>query len=289
MFIGADEKVWSQAVQDRRLFGSPGVDGSHLAQVEAMLRDGMDPNADRHTGESSHSRREGVYPLVQACIGGDENLGMVDLLLRSGADPNQRDNHGQSALHAAANGGHKGLVSRLIEEQADVNAVDGADRTPLYVAVERRITRLRVESTEKTDALDTIDLLLAAKANPNGAADGDKGRWPLYEACRGGDAEAAARLLAAGANPNQVVNESTQDTVLMQAAQYGHTEVARALLKAGADPKLTKANGKSTARDCATGDVEAAFAEHERDELARSIKAIPCAEPTAERRRGLRL
>ena len=111
----------------------------------------------------------------------------------------------------------------------------------------------------------------------NREAPNDSGKTPLYEACAGGQAEAASLLLDAGAKPNArdlfletplfiasaegetaVVRvllrhggvevdafNDEQRTALHDAASYGHSDVVELLLAAGANPHCVNAAGKT--------------------------------------------
>jgi ankyrin repeat protein len=59
---------------------------------------------------------------LQAAAGGG-HLAVVERLLREKADVNAAaTNSGRTALQAAAGGGHLAVVKRLLQEKADVNA-----------------------------------------------------------------------------------------------------------------------------------------------------------------------
>jgi ankyrin repeat protein len=62
---------------------------------------------------------------------------VVRLLLKYKADINARDNDGRTALHRAAEKGHKGVVWLLLEHNANVNAEDTDRRTALYMAADK--------------------------------------------------------------------------------------------------------------------------------------------------------
>lgn len=79
--------------------------------------------------------------------------------------------------------------------------------------------------------LDSVELLLAAKAQAN-AAD-DHGVTPLARACENANAAVVEKLLAAGANPN--LAQSSGLTPLMIAAHTGDLAIARSLLTRGAN------------------------------------------------------
>ena len=62
------------------------------------------------------------------------SLDQVKDLIRLGADVNARNNHGDTALMRACQGGHADTVKMLIEHGADVNAKDKEGKTSLQWA-----------------------------------------------------------------------------------------------------------------------------------------------------------
>lgn len=62
----------------------------------------------------------GFHPLSEATDRDDEN--MAKMLLRRGADPSQPGDFGRTALHAAAERDHPGLILLLLDHGADINA-----------------------------------------------------------------------------------------------------------------------------------------------------------------------
>lgn len=58
----------------------------------------------------------------------------IEKLLRSGTDINLRDVRGRTPLHMAAAGGHRRLAALLLKNGADINAHDHDNRTPLQAA-----------------------------------------------------------------------------------------------------------------------------------------------------------
>ena len=83
----------------------------------------------------------GMGPSVQAWIGPQriepENamVAAVTVALEQGADPNSVDLTGDTALHAAARLRRNHVITRLVEEGADLQTKNDDGRTPLAAAV----------------------------------------------------------------------------------------------------------------------------------------------------------
>jgi type II secretory pathway predicted ATPase ExeA len=123
------------------------------------------------------------------------------------------------ALVDAAEAGNLTAVTALLTAGAPVDARDGADMTPLMVAVVH-------------DHTAVVELLLARGANVNARDDG--GVTALMLAANNGRGEILEKLLRHGA----AVNAQTRAgwTPLIYAAWTGRTDMARRLLAAGANP-----------------------------------------------------
>lgn len=93
----------------------------------------------------------------------------VKALLIAGADVNAPSNIGRSALHyAAASDNPKAVLETLIAHGADVNQQDDYGRTALHTvkALNAGFPDNRHVDDQRRDALDAIDTLLDAGANP---------------------------------------------------------------------------------------------------------------------------
>ncbi|OJJ75881.1 hypothetical protein ASPBRDRAFT_84380, partial [Aspergillus brasiliensis CBS 101740] len=93
-------------------------------------------------------------PFFWAAAEGHDKV--LQLLLGTGAvDPNIKDaKRGQSAICAAAEGGHESVVARLLGVGVDCHAADSQGKTPLAYAVEK-------------GSASILDILLKAGADPN--------------------------------------------------------------------------------------------------------------------------
>ena len=114
--------------------------------------------------------------------------------------------------------GDAAAVRALIQQKADVNAVEADGATALHWASYR-------------DDLVSADLLIRAGANVNAA--NDLGATPLWAASQNGTVAMVKRLLDAGANPNAPLLAG--ETALMVAARSGHAAVVQLLVDRHAD------------------------------------------------------
>ena len=153
-------------------------------------------------------------------------LALVTTALRLGGDPAPRaarllrghtavNEHGLPPLHIAARAGHTPVVRALLDARAPVTLLSSAGLPPLVVCA-LRLTHCTPSPPEKCctpltaasrppcarqvaaqtdEALDTLDLLLAAGA-PMAMRD-DRRQTALHAAARAGSVEALRRLLSA--------------------------------------------------------------------------------------------
>ncbi|MDA1190384.1 MAG: ankyrin repeat domain-containing protein [Candidatus Poribacteria bacterium] len=164
-------------------------------------------------------------------------------------------------------------VQRLIEEGADVNAVDNHGITPIVAAYGKpEVARLLVEHGANIDYdgfsegtllslaafsgdLEVIECCLELGANVNAQLP-RSGETALHDAAVKARTPAAIRLLQAGADPNIRANVGKEsdifdggvkmwgETPLHFAAAYGDAEMIQAMLDAGADRRAENAHGE---------------------------------------------
>ena len=179
------------------------VANDRVVQVRELLAKGVDPNSVNAQGEPA---------LVIAARAGYGAT--VDALLAAKANVDARSTFGDSAIMVAALGGHLELVKKLRAKGA---AIDGAGWTPLIYAAtggqDAVITYLLTEganinavSPNETTALmmavregkgDTVTLLLAKGADVNRR--NQNGATALSWALRGNEQSMADKLRRAGA------------------------------------------------------------------------------------------
>jgi hypothetical protein len=165
-------------------------------------------------------------PLIAALAG--EHFQTADLLRHNGANPHVRGDQESTPLHSAAYFGKLEVVQKLIEYDADINARDEYEWTPLCWS--SRGVHFKDGSV--------LRLLLERGANVNARAD-DDGCTPLHRASRFGALEAVRLLLEHGADVEavsyhnmtalQVVGKSNP-----KAGQGRCAEIRRLLIEFGA-------------------------------------------------------
>ena len=133
-----------------------------------------------------------------------------------------------AALQTAAFKGDLGEVQALIENKADVNAVNKDGATPLFMAAQGGHREI-------------MALLLDHGADAKQARRND-GVSPLYIAAQQGHREIVALLLNHGADAKQGTTNGR--TALHVAAFHGHREIVALLLKHGADKSAKATTGQ---------------------------------------------
>ncbi len=226
----------------------------------------------------------GFTPLLYAARRGCAECAKV--LVSAGADVNLTDPDGVSPLLLATLNFSFDTAAFLIQKGADVDKWDTWGRSPLYAAVDMNTLptggRADRPSLDRSSAIEVIQLLLKAGANPNlqlklfppyrslrddRGADGllSVGSTPLLRAAKGGDIEAITLLLAHGARVD--LPTATGVTPLMAAAGNGSTnldtrgryktetqanEAVQRLLAAGANINAQDRSGQTALHGAAT-------------------------------------
>ena len=171
-------------------------------------------------GKASMTKVAGIYgtPLHRAALGGHKKV--MSVLLDKGCPIDVVSSSGQSVLHFAARGGHVELLGWLVECGLDVNREDSDGYTPLHSAA----------AAGKLEAVHEL-LRLGGKASMTKVA-GTYGT-PLHCAAFCGHKKVMSVLLDEGC-PIDVVSSSGQ-SVLHFAAEGGHVELLGWLIECGLD------------------------------------------------------
>jgi ankyrin repeat protein len=250
---------------------------SHGAQVNA--RETVREWPRRVTAEPRPQNRPlgGLTPLLFAAREGCAACAAE--LVKAHADLDLADPEGITPLIMSILNAQFDTAAVLIKAGANVNSWDIWGRAPLYSAVDYNTTprggRPDRPSPDKTTALQVIDMLLKAGANPDmqlklfppyrslgqdRGGDGmlTAGTTPLIRAAKAGDGASIQLLLAHGARPD--LPNSLGITPLMAAAGIGSTTIdirarfrneqkcltaAKLLLAKGVDVNVANNNGQT--------------------------------------------
>ncbi len=192
------------------------VHGGNLNIVGTLIAHGAKADTQPHL---PHQDSRLTSALHLAADYGD--LPMCKLLIKHGAKVNVQSpeveggsyrNARETPLHHAAAAGNAELVTFLLDQGAELNAVSGWGRTPLHDAV-----------LFGTPA--TVEALLARGAKVNTAT--ETGQTPLHSAAAYKDHAAVEQLLAHGAAPNP--RDEQGQTPLSIAIRNGSEEIVKLL------------------------------------------------------------
>ena len=180
-------------------------------------RTACEPEAGRQTIEEALEAAKAVVGGLRELMKRDRTS--LSLLPRPGA----KDSAGCTPLHLAVYRNDAATVLALLNAEADPNARDDYEETPLHWAIKN----IR-------ESLPVVVALLDAGADPN-ARDGE-GEIPLGHAADRNDLAAFTVLLNAGAEPNYYAGETLLHSAVQYAVGWNDLTFVNALLKAGADP-----------------------------------------------------
>jgi ankyrin repeat protein len=93
--------------------------------IEPLLKAGANPNIQDGMG---------LTPLM---IYDSPSIEICQRLIEAGADLNLKSLGGNTILHFMAGGGHIQIVRLLMENGANINAINDHDETPVSIALER--------------------------------------------------------------------------------------------------------------------------------------------------------
>jgi ankyrin repeat protein len=207
-------------------------------------------------------RGDGFTPLCLACKHG--NVAMVERLIAAGSQVDKASNHG-TPLMFAANDNRLDLVTLLIAAGADVNKAGLlANFTPLHIAAQNGHAGV-VSVLLETPGMDLNPALLddeGTRSTLRTIADirgrtlaGFAGITPLFMAAQTNRLEVVKLLIAAGADVNMVRVDGKFPFHI--AAQNGHADVVELLIAAGANVHATLTSGATAlSLDLAKGHAE---------------------------------
>lgn len=163
--------------------------GKGLEVTKYLISKGADVNLGTEkygAGKSTNGKWSlyGCTPLHLASAWGMSKIAIE--LIDSGADLELADSFGKTALLAAVNGGHEGMVKLLLKCGADINVVNHQGETVVYLAISR-------------DNGAMISTLINAGADINRTPK-TNGDTPIHKAAKEGAVNAVKVLLDAGAN-----------------------------------------------------------------------------------------
>ena len=197
-------------------------------------------NIYKHTALQWAARNGHTFLAEQAILGGAEiekleewpgllwtplhlaanfgHLGVSSILIEHGANVAAIDTDQQTPLHLAAKSGHSAIIRILIKHGANTNANDCNQQTPLHLAADSGNTA--VISTLVEHGADT-------------AANDLNQQTPLHLAANSGYSTVISILVQLGANIN--ASDSNQQTPLHLAVLAKNEEAIEVLLDLGAD------------------------------------------------------
>ena len=193
----------------------------HVEILSVLLENGADVNTctnDKYT------------PLMIASLFGHVNV--VQLLVQHGANTDLQDKDGYTAFHHAVFHDHGScdLLSCLIENKLDVNALSNDNCTPLMIASEN-------------NHLNAVSFLIEHGANIDLQ---DENGYTAVHYAVGNDCNSCdvlSCLLKNGANVDAGTNNNY--TPLMVASDCGNVDVVNFLIQHGADIQLRDKDGKT--------------------------------------------
>jgi len=118
----------------------------------------------------------------------------VEALLAAGANPGVRDATGKGPVVYAAGRGFKRIVTLMLDENLDADAIYGNNLTGLMWAAGHS------NDVPEGDGLETVELFLARNVDVNRVD--DRGRTALMIAAERGHSKIVSRLLEVGASAN---------------------------------------------------------------------------------------
>ncbi|EAY05670.1 hypothetical protein TVAG_216460 [Trichomonas vaginalis G3] len=224
---------------------------SDVETVKFLIESGLDKN--------SRSEKFGLYPITNACWGGNVdiikyllsigcdvnsvdndkksclltaaangNLDAVKLLISLGADKNMKDKYGSNAIVLASINGHTEIIKYLHSIGFDVNSVDNEQISCMPNAA-------------SNGNLDAVKLLISLGADKNMKDKYDRNAIVL--ASINGHTEIIKYLHSIGFDVNSV--SCDHHSCLLMAANNGHLDAVKLLISLGADKNMKNNYGNN--------------------------------------------
>ena len=201
------------------------------------------------------TNEDGLTALHQCCI--DDSEEMMKVLVEFGADVNAADSEQWTPLHAAATCGHLHLVKFLIDNGANLLAVNGDGNMPYDICedettlsyienemAKRGVTQELIDNTRsKTETMMLHDLMKLAQGHGDLEYRDIQGATPLHIAAANGYLSVLEFLL------DHHCSTEVCDVDLWQplhaAACWGHLEAVEILSQNGADISAVTRSGET--------------------------------------------
>ena len=221
--LGCRGNVVSKLLEKK---GSDAVDGSGRTALHlAALSKDVEELLQQEENSETKDRKKGEEGGEEGGKEGNEKVaGWVSELVKKFNE--KKDIDGRTALHLAAQNGHKVVVGVLLEKEAAVNATNDRGWTALHLAAQRGHEAV-------------VGVLLQNGAEVN--ATNDDGWTALHWAAQNGHEAVVGALLQNGAKVNTTDDDGW--TALYWAAQNGHEAVVGALLQNGAEVNMKSKDG----------------------------------------------
>lgn len=217
------------------------ADGGSLEPIETLLQSALAEDVNVVADEC-------LWVAIQ-----EKHVDLARLLLKGRACPNIRDMTGITPLHRVTFEGHEQFIDLLLEWNADVNACDKQEQTPLFFAPTHKV----------------CDQLLAAKCNVN--ATNNKGQTALHLVCSVGLLDSAAWLLETMEPDLLELKDHHGKSAAYYAAKANMPSLAKTLRnRAGLGSELTSVSGANSQLAQATSQSH----EDARDQAAAVVSAL---------------
>ncbi|KAH7642320.1 ankyrin repeat domain containing protein 24 [Dermatophagoides farinae] len=228
-----------------------------IYEVRRLLMLGVSPDS---------TNEDGLTALHQCCIDNCEE--MMRLLIEFKANVNAKDSEQWTPLHAAATCGHLNLIKLLIENDADLLAVNADGNMPYDICEdEQTLDYIEAEMAKRGITQELIDQIRVKTENQmlfdmkelvqNGYdidLKDEQGATPLHIAAANGYMSVIEFLVDNNASIDECDNDLWQP--IHAAACWGHIDVVEFLVQNGADLEAKTKNGETPFDICEDPDLK---------------------------------